>query len=137
MDFELRKFSKGDYMSLVVLSDDEWKINHRNIATAMLKADEKIELCFVATSAGKLIGYIYGFSLPNGTLLPEFLYVLPEYRKMGVGKQLLSELETKSGCGTSMIYYNRELHDYYKKQGYLAGYDLETAMKIIPSTKER
>ena len=136
MEFEYRQYSTDDFLSLAALSDDEWQINHRNIAMSMLNANTKIELCFVATNAGKIIGYIYGFALPNGTLIPEFLYVLPEYRNMGVGKQLLSILEMHSGCCTSMIFYHKTLHNYYEKLGYSTGSNLEAAIKEIPSTKE-
>lgn len=129
--FELRNFSVDDFISLATLSDDEWKSAHQNIASAMMKVDTTIEKCIVATVDGIIVGYIYGFSLPNGTLIPEFLYVVPKYRKKGVGKHLLGELERHSGCTTSMIFYHKSLHEYYEKLGYSTGSNLETAMKDI------
>lgn len=76
------------------------------------------------------MGLIYGYALPDGILFPEFLYVRPEYRGQKIGEQLISVLEKNSGCDTSQIVYHKTLHDYYEKQGYMAG-DLETAFKSL------
>ena len=76
MGVELRKFEKGDYLNLATLSDDQWKELHFKIATSMMKATENIEHCILALDSAKIVGYIYGFALPNKTLIPEFLYVL-------------------------------------------------------------
>ena len=68
--------------------------------------------------------------------LPEMLYVRSEYRKAGIGTQLLEYLEKESGCTSSMIFYNTTLHNYYAKRGYTVGENLETAMKsLVPAEK--
>ena len=135
MEIEYRRFSKNDLWNLFTLSDDEWKGIHIELVKSLLQAEGNIEQCFVAISDDKLAGYIYGFALPNGTLIPEFLYVLPEYRKHGIGKRLLCTLEENSGCCVSIIYYNNTLHDYYEKLGYSSGSNLEVAMKNIAASK--
>ena len=103
MGVELRKFEKGDYLNLATLSDDQWKELHFKIATSMMKATENIEHCILALDDAKIVGYIYGFALPNKTLIPEFLYVLPAYRKNGIGKMLVEKLESSTNCISSMI----------------------------------
>ena len=64
------------------------------------------------------------------------LYVRSEYRKAGIGTQLLEYLEKESGCTSSMIFYNTTLHNYYAKRGYTVGENLETVMKsLVPAEK--
>ena len=132
---EIRKYEKRDFQSLATISTDCWSINHKNIAKLMLNEEDTISQCRVAVLDGNnIIGYIYGFSLPNGMLIPEFLYVYDDYRHQGIGKMLLDDLERSSGCGASMIFYNKSLRDYYEEQGYLYGDNLEVAMKeLFPS----
>ena len=133
MSIQLRKFDKGDFLDLATLSDDEWKPSHFGVATSMTKATGDVEHCILALDETQVVGYIYGFALPNKTLIPEFLYVLPTYRKQGIGKMLVEKLESSTDCTTSMIFYNKSLHDYYCNMGYQAGDALEVAMKEIPA----
>lgn len=133
MGVELRKFEKGDYLNLATLSDDQWKELHFKIATSMMKATENIEHCILALDSAKIVGYIYGFALPNKTLIPEFLYVLPAYRKNGIGKMLVEKLESSTNCISSMIFYHKSLRDYYCRMGYQVGDALEVAIKDIPN----
>lgn len=95
-----------------------------------------IEKCLVAEADGDIVGFIYGFVLPNKTLIPEFMYVVPNARKNGVGAELIKQLELTSGCTASMIFYNKSLHCFYEHQGYLAGENLEVAVKEIGGTSE-
>lgn len=127
-----RAFEHDDCLELASLSDDEWVSTHSSVAFSLLK-NNSVEQCYVAADEGQIVGYIYGFVLPNGTLIPEFLYVLPNYRKQGIGKELLKKLENESNCSNSMIFYNSSLHDYYAKQGYNTGENLETALKDLSS----
>lgn len=131
MKVEYREYEKTDFLKLALLSDDNCRVNHYNIASSLRQGTNDVEKCILAVEEETIIGYIYGFVLPNGTLLPEFLYVLPEYRRHGIGEKLLRTLEENYGCSSSMIFYNKELHDYYKKLGYISGENLEVAMKYI------
>ena len=98
-----------------------------------MKATENIEHCILALDGAKIVGYIYGFALPNKTLIPEFLYVLPAYRKNGIGKMLVEKLESSTNCISSMIFYHKSLRDYYCRMGYQVGDALEVAIKDIPN----
>ena len=136
MGIVYRKFDKGDFLNFCTLVDDEWKDMHNSLAWSVFKADNDVEQCLLALDDQKIVGYIYGFILPNKTLLPEFLYILPDYRKQGIGAELLSEFEKNFGCTVSKVYYNKELHDFYNKAGYLSGDKLEVAIKELPFIKE-
>ena len=125
----IRKVRKSDTFKLAIVADDEWKPKMSMMAPSFAKCDGKIERCYVAEVEGVLVGFIYGFVLPNGMLIPEMLYVRSEYRKMGIGTKLLEYLEKESGCMNSMIFYNKSLHDYYSKRGYRVGENLEVALK--------
>lgn len=133
MGIVLRNFDKGDYHNLVALSDNQWKASHFGVAESMMKASGNIERCILALDGARIAGYIYGFALPNKTLIPEFLYVLPAYRKNGIGKMLVEKLESSADCTASMIFYHKSLRDYYSKMGYQVGDALEVAMKEIPN----
>ena len=126
----IRDYKTSDCFSLLSLSEDAWK--SQIIATTMsIKENSEVERCLVAESDGVIVGFIYGCVLPNKTLIPEFMYVKPCSRKRGFGVELVKQLEMRSNCTASMIFYNKTLHDYYEKQGYQAGDNLEVAMKEI------
>lgn len=133
MEINYRFFHRLDFIDLATLTNDEWKANHQNIAQSMLKSTGDIEKCLLAMDCevGEIAGYVYGYLLPNKTLIPEFLFVKPKYRGYGIGKTLLSEFEIATGCTTSMVFYHKSLHDYYSKLGYQAGDALEVAIKEI------
>ncbi len=137
MEIVYREFDKSDFLNFFALVEDEWKDMHNSLAWSVFKADNDVEQCILALDDQKIVGYIYGFILPNKTLLPEFLYVLPDYRKQGIGAKLLSKFEKNSGCTVSRVYYNKDLHDFYNKSGYMSGDRLEVAIKEIPLTEER
>lgn len=135
MDLIIRDFQKADRFSLMALSDDEWQ---QQITLLFLKIniDNPIEKCLVAEVNGNIVGFIYGFILPNKTLIPEFMYIKPHYRKNGIGSALIRQLEIHSNCTVSMIFYNKSLHEYYQKRGYQSGDNLEVAMKKIGGDNE-
>ena len=135
MGVEIRDYNKHDRFALMSLSEDEW---HPQILATVLsiKENNSIEKCLVAEADGDIVGFIYGFVLPNKTLIPEFMYVVPNARKNGVGAELIKQLELTSGCTASMIFYNKSLHCFYEHQGYLAGENLEVAVKEIGGTSE-
>jgi len=130
MGVEIRGYNRHDRFALMSISDDEWQ--PQIISTVMsMKEKNSIEKCLVAEANGDIVVFIYGFVLPNKTLIPEFMYVVPNSRKNGVGTALIKQLESTSGCTASMIFYNNSLHCYYERQGYQTGENLEVAMKEI------
>lgn len=132
MTLDIREYSRADWFSLITLSDDEWEENIRAVGLSLLNEyDGKYLKMLVAYNGDNLAGFIYGFVLPNHCLIPEFMYVKPMYRHEGIAQKLLNELEQQSNCEVSMIFYNKSLHDYYQRQGYTTGDNLETAIKQL------
>lgn len=137
MSVEYREFRNTDFFAMWNWEVEPWTDAHRGAIVSLSKPKNAVEKGLVALINDTIVGYIYGFALPNRTLIPEFMYVRPEFRKQGIGENLLKELENNSGCNVSMIFYHKSLHDYYEKLGYATGSNLETALKEIPSTNEQ
>ena len=131
MSIEYRKFQKSDLHYFADLPDDNWKSTSIMLAHLLLNDDNTVERCYIALENTTMIGFIYGFVLPNKTLILELMYVKPEYRHHGIGSSLLAMLEQESGCIASMVFYNKSLHNYYQKLGYSTGDNLETAIKTL------
>ena len=131
MKVSIRKIQKGDALKLASIDDDDWKALLSIGTPSFIECDWKRDCCYVAEIESNLVGFIYGFLLPNGTLIPEMIYVHPDYRTMGIGTMLLEYLEKESGCTHSMIFYNKSLRNYYKKRGYSVGENLEVALKEL------
>ena len=131
MEVVIREYEKEDFLDLATMADDEWKEAMLSTAKSLIEGTNAVEKCLVAEYECKLVGFIYGFVLPNDTLIPEFLYVVPNRRKEGIATRLLATLENSYGCSTSMIFYNKSLHSYYEKQGYMVGEQLEVGLKYI------
>jgi len=132
MEIEIREYEKKDWYGLLNISEDEWKTEILNFGYSMIKEYDGQTIKMLLAFSGKvLVGFIYGFVLPNKVLIPEFMYVKPEYRKNGIAHKLLSELEKLSECAASLIFYNKILHGFYQKQGYQAGENLEVALKNL------
>lgn len=131
-DIMIRKFQMLDLADFETLCDNsDWY--YPKISTspaALLKYDIYRENCYVAYDGSTLIGYVYGGVLCN-TLYPQFMFVREDYRKQGIGMKLMGTLEENSGCTVSLIYYNKELSDYYCKQSYEIGTNLQVGMKQI------
>lgn len=130
-EIDCRAFNpSSDFLALCELSEDEWRRTHMGIAKALLHPDS-VQKCYLAVVDGHLVGYIYCFVLPNKTLIPEFVYVLPAWRGRGIASALLRTAEAKSGCTSAMVFYNKALHNFYAGQGYETGVNLETAVKTL------
>ena len=131
MSITYREYNDHDWIQLMCLAEDEWKETVQEIGKSLKIQKSEIIKAFVALDIDTLVGFIYGFTLPNGLLLPQYMYVTKDYRRQGVGEQLLKLLEKESGCNTSMVFYNISLHDHYSKLGYDSGQNLETALKEL------
>ena len=130
-DLIIREMQKRDWLDIATIADDEWKPKLTKLSLYLANYNGDIERCYIATKEGLMAGFIYGFSLPNKLLIPEMLYVRSEFRKQGIGTKLLETIEQKSGCNCSMIFYNKDLHNYYAQRGYNTGDNLETAIKDL------
>lgn len=138
MDCTIREYNNRDWVRFIDFSNDEWhtRINDIGFSLKDVNAGNIIKILLAINNEDEMVGFIYGFTLPNHTLIPDFLYVKTEYRKMGLAHQLLKELEERSGCTASMIFYNTSLHDFYEKQGYFSSGKLEVAIKNICRRKK-
>lgn len=135
MEIKYRAFQRDDTISLMQLcSKTEWEFAVIEIAKSLIKNIE-IAKCYLAEKDYEVIGFVYGFALPNNLLVPHFIYVSPEYRKNGIAKKLLFMLEKESNCKNSIIYYNKSLHDYYSQCGYESSDALEVAQKELDGGK--
>lgn len=78
-----------------------------------MNIDNPVEKCLVAESNGNIVGFIYGSILPNEILISKFMYIKSHH---GIGSALIKQLEIRSNCTVSMIFYNKSLRAYYQKQ---------------------
>ena len=129
----IRKYRDEDTKALLWLCSDEWAETIAATAAQLKKCyDGKTVRCYIAeTTDDMIVGFVYGFVLPSDVLIPEFLYVDPEYRRTGIGSRLMGLLERESGCTSAMVFYNKSLHGYYGRRGYMTGENIETAMKDL------
>ena len=131
MNIEYRKLNyKEDIALFSDFPDDEcFERNITNICS-LKELDENAYIAIVAVEDYRILGYAFGYILPSKTLLPMFLYVIPERRGQGIGLNITKRLEKESGCHCSMIYFNADKREYYEKQGYKVGNQL-VALKEI------
>ena len=131
MSIEYRKFNyKEDIALFSDFPDDEcFETNITNICS-LKEFDESTFVAVVAVEDYRILGYAFGYVLPLKTLLPMFLYVIPERRGQGIGVNITRRLEKESGCSCSMIYFNPDKREYYERQGYRVGKQL-VALKEI------
>ena len=134
-DIFIREYNKSDsllFFERFQNAGDWWDWSIKPTAKSLFQNyDGKTIKAFVACENEEIVGFIYGYVFPDGLLIPEFMYVDSNFRNRGIGRKLLSALEKESGCTSSMIFYNKALRDYYKKQGYSTGDDIETAIKMF------
>lgn len=108
---EIRRLTPDDYFSIIELvPDDEYMAQIFMIIANAVKSDfDGISYTYGAFVNGLIIGFIYGFVLPNKTLLPQYLYIDAEYRGNKVGNRLLETLEKDSECSCSLAYFEKGL----------------------------
>ncbi len=132
MGIQIREYEKNDYSKICWgLGNDEWVKKVVEIAKSISDEPKEYELCLVACDDNDIVGFIYGFLIPNGVLLPQLLYVKEEYRKQGIATNLLEVFESRSGGNASIIYYHKKLHNFYEKRGYQCGENLEVGHKEL------
>lgn len=126
-----REFGLADMSGLLGLAVGEWRVCIRDLEPLLKKYDGKQVKCYLAELEGSIVGLAVGFILPNKSLLPELIFVAEPYRGLGIGSKLMKTLEKHSGCNSSTIYYNKNMHDYFRNKGYLSSEQLEVAIKNI------
>ena len=136
LNISIRPVEKMDYIRFAMKLEDGSDIDpcYPTALSTLRQAsniDSAFGKCYIAEFNSNIIGFIYGFVLPNRLLIPEYVYVKPNYRKNGIAKNLLLMLEKESKCDVSMIFYNKVLREHYCKLGYTVGEKLEVAMKEL------
>ena len=131
---DIRLLTQDDYLLLMEITPDDEIMRgmFMSIAKSIKDGFDGISYTYAAFFDGIIVGFIYGFVLPNKSLLPQYLYVDPTYRKRGIGRKLLEALEINSGCVSSIAYFEKSLSQYYNKQGYIVG-DAVVALKELKS----
>ena len=140
LDISIRAVNKTDWLYFAMNSEDGLDNDPfyktalgtlQKVSNTINAENSEIERCYVAESNSNILGFIYGYILPDEMLIPEFVYVKPNYRKNGIAKDLLFTLEKESKCNLSIIYYHKTLREHYCKLGYAVGDNLEVAMKKL------
>ena len=94
MNLEIREYTKLDWYSLISISEDKWAKSIEQLGFSIMKEYNRDVLkILLAVCDNNVVGFIYGFILPNQTLIPEFMYLKPECRHQGIAQKLLPELE--------------------------------------------
>ncbi|MBE7015169.1 MAG: GNAT family N-acetyltransferase [Ruminococcaceae bacterium] len=138
-DVQYKKYRnnyKSKVLKMLIELEDIWKNTIFQVFSAIKRMPNNYEKIYLAISEGEIIGFVYGYILQNGVLLPQFLYVNEAYRNKGIASELLKRLESDSNCVCSVIWYHKSLSDFYKKQNYDAGGNLEVALKELQPPKE-
>ncbi len=129
MTYEKKRLDENTIQSLINLSK-AWENENCTHGIVTNDADDIKEPLYVATDNNEIIGYIFGhyYTVENKTSYIELgekcfmideLYVLPEYRSQGVGRELFRRIEnevknscTYITCSTSTKDYKKILHFY-------------------------
>ena len=134
MSISIRLLVQTDYLKIIKLAPDDDIMSSILFSIAKVVKDclDEISYTYGAFIDDELIGFIYGFVLPNKTLLPQYLYIGKKYRGKKIGRQLLETLEKESKCTCSIAYFEKGLSEYYSKQGYMIG-DTLVGLKELSS----
>ncbi len=133
--YVVRRIQESDFADLPSLCsiEEEWYIQVLRLSVDIKKKECYRHNCFVACLNDTLTGFVYGFVIEE-TLYPQFLFVHRDHRKQGVGTLLLQALEAHSNCTVSMVYFHKDLEEYYAKQEYNIGTNLKVGMKTLQNS---
>jgi len=128
---EIRKAKESDFEQIVDLFNEfaqfEKTPEKMNNSVERMKAEKEFFNCFVAVSQGKIIGYVTWFfayfTWTGKAIYMDDLYVQPEFRGKGIGKELLNKVldrAKESGCHKmhwQVSSWNQVAIDFYKSLG--------------------
>ena len=80
---DIRILTPDDYLLIMELAPDDEIMTSMflSVAAAIKAGFDGISYTYGAFIDGMIVGFIYGFVLPNKTLLPQYLYVDTKDRK--------------------------------------------------------
>ena len=87
------------------------------------------------TAAKKIVGGVMGY-IEKGCARIRYLCVEEEYRKRGIGRQLMDRIEhklVKFGASKCILYARETVVDFYSKRGYtiVKRFNVEEALKDL------
>ena len=128
-----------DYLLIMELAPDDEIMTSMflSVAAAIKAGFDGISYTYGAFIDGMIVGFIYGFVLPNKTLLPQYLYVDTNYRGQKIGKRLLETFEKESKCTCSIAYFEKGLCKYYSEQGYIIGNSVVALKELSYNPNEK
>lgn len=131
--YTIREMESADYLSVAAVWRavfDPLAITDETFAgiCAQMQCDDRYRI-FVAEKDGAVIGFVstvesLALNLPGGYIHVNALAVLPEFRRCGIGKQLMERVETAAAArGVSQIslasgFKRTEAHAFYEHLGY-------------------
>lgn len=130
MKFLIRKVEIGDSASITELSNQlGYKSEIIEVKSRLLEIIGNIDNCvFVALEGKKIVGWVHGFfsrRVESGSFVEiGGLVVDIEYRKKGIGKLLVDEINRWScekGCDRVRVRCNivrKDTHIFYQKMGF-------------------
>ncbi|MCA8986829.1 MAG: GNAT family N-acetyltransferase [Planctomycetaceae bacterium] len=136
MNFQLRTANPDDapaILSLIQGLADYEHLSHEIVATesllrATLFGEHSVAECLLAEVSGAAVGFAlffqnYSTFLGRPGIYLEDLFVMPEFRKQGIGKALFQEvarLAVERNCGRmewSVLDWNQPAIDFYRSMG--------------------
>jgi GNAT superfamily N-acetyltransferase len=130
---DVREAKEKDYEELMILFNDfvgEDRYSKHDFDSFLKVLKIKNNFVYVAEDSDKLIGFA-AFSVrlviryPKPIAELDELYVMPEYRRKGVGKMLMNKVVTqakKSGCYRLYIgshYKHKAAHKFYESMAFI------------------
>lgn len=114
---------EGDTLRQLIALSQKWVEEDCSYGIVVDESDDWGELLIVALAEEQIIGYIFGnyYTKENKTSYMEAgkrcfevggLYVLPEYRSLGIGKELFRLLENATQTKCSYITLSTSTKDY-------------------------
>lgn len=124
MKYEFRQLDKKTVSGLIALSKKWEKEDCSYGMTVNTEDDIKTPLC-VALEQDEIIGYIFGhyyiaehktsyIDIGRKCFSIDELYVLPEYRNQGIGKELFKRMEQETEASCAYITLSTSTKDYRK-----------------------
>ena len=124
MKYEFKKLNKETIDKLIQLSN-KWYCENCSYGMVVNTADDISEPLLVAIDKDEIVGYIFGHYYVNENktsyidigsycFMLDELYVLPEYRGQGIGRELFKRLESEINNSCAYITLNTSTKDYKK-----------------------
>ena len=95
---DIRLLKQDEYLLLMeIVPDDEIMRGMFWYRKIYQRRFDGISYTYAAFVDDLIIGFVYGYVPPNKALLPQYLYVDPQYRKQELGGNFLQRLKANPG----------------------------------------